>query len=165
MWNWDHQVVLIELLSWWPKLKCGLQTRGLTDSTGNENCFDPSRHRDVQLPSNELAATVCSWVPMNTGKTFCHTSIDALKKRHCCHKCCECMGMHIAWICLAVQIYNNYMHTASCRIMALLHRCQPSRFRRDTPEFDFYVPLSRFTNRLSRFLSSAVSAVQQLVHS
>ena len=41
-------------------------------------------------------------------------------------------------------------------------RCQPSRFRRDSPEFDCYVPLSRFTNLFSRFLSSAVSAVQQL---
>jgi len=30
----------IELLSWWPNVKCGLQIRGLTDSTGNENCFD-----------------------------------------------------------------------------------------------------------------------------
>jgi len=39
-------------------------------------------------------AAVCSWVSMNSGKTFCHTSIDALKKRRCCHKCCECMGMH-----------------------------------------------------------------------
>ena len=28
--------------------------------------------------------------------------------------------MHIVWICLAVQIYNNYMHTASCRITAIL---------------------------------------------
>jgi len=26
---------------------------------------------------------------MNSGKTFCQTSIDALKKRRCCHKCCE----------------------------------------------------------------------------
>jgi len=30
---------------WWPNVKCGLQTSGLTDPTGNENCFDPSRHR------------------------------------------------------------------------------------------------------------------------
>ena len=57
---------------------------------------------------------------MNSGKTFCQTSVDALKKRRCCHKCCENTGMHIAWICLAVQIYDNYMHTASCRITALL---------------------------------------------
>jgi len=62
-------------------------------------------------------AAVFSGVSM---KTFCQTSIDALKKCRCCHKCCECTGMHIAWIGLAVQIYNNYMHIASCRIMALL---------------------------------------------
>ena len=36
----------------------------------------------------------------------------------------------------------------------ILHRCQPSRFRQDGPEFDCYVPLSRFTNLLSDFLSS-----------
>ena len=45
VWNRDHKVVLIELLSWWPNVKCGLQTRGLTDSTGNESCFDPSRQK------------------------------------------------------------------------------------------------------------------------
>jgi len=38
----DHKVVLIELLSWWPSVKCGQQTHGLTDSTRNENCFDRS---------------------------------------------------------------------------------------------------------------------------
>ena len=45
VWNWNHKVVPIELLSWWPNVKCGLQTRGLTDSTGNEKCSDPCRHR------------------------------------------------------------------------------------------------------------------------
>jgi len=48
---------------------------------------------------------------MNSGKTLCQTSIDALKKRLCCNKCCERTGMHIAWISLTVQIlliYNNY---------------------------------------------------------
>ena len=65
-------------------------------------------------------AALCSWVSMNSGKTFCQTSIDALKKRCCCQKCCERTGMHIAWLCLAIQIYNNYMHTASCRITAIL---------------------------------------------
>ena len=37
----------------------------------------------------------------------------------------------------------------------ILHRCQLSRFRQDSSEFDCYVLLSRFTNLLSRFLSSA----------
>jgi len=31
------------------------------------------------------------------------------------------------------------------------HRCQRYRFRRDSPEYDCYVLLSRFTNLLSRF--------------
>ena len=31
------------------------------------------------------------------------------------------------------------------------HTCQPSLFRRDCTDFDFYVPLSSFTNPLSRF--------------
>jgi len=44
-----------------------------------------------------------------------------------------------------------------------IHKCQPSRFRQDSPEFGCYVPLFLFTNLLSHFLSSAVSAVQQLV--
>jgi len=35
------------------------------------------------------------------------------------------------------------------------HRCQPSRFRRDSPKFDCYVPLSHFANLLSRFWSFA----------
>jgi len=53
-------------------------------------------------------------------------------------------------------LYLLYVH--SC--VDNQHRCQPSRFRRDGPEFDCYVPLSRFTYLLSCFLSSAVSAVQ-----
>jgi len=32
VWNYDHEVVLIELPSWWPNVKCRLQTCGLTDS-------------------------------------------------------------------------------------------------------------------------------------
>jgi len=35
-----------------------------------------------------------------------------------------------------------------------MHRRQPSRFRRDSPEFDCYGPLSCFTNLSSRFFSS-----------
>ena len=35
--------------------------------------------------------------------------------------------------------------------MGVSHTCQPSRFRRDCTDFDCYVPLSRFTNPLSRF--------------
>jgi len=48
---------------------------------------------------------------MNSGKTFYQTSINTLKKRRCCHKCCERTGMHIAWICLAVKIYNKAVAT------------------------------------------------------
>ena len=53
--------------------------------------------------------------------------------------------------------------------MILDHRCEPSCFRRDCTDFDYYVPLSHFTKFLSRSdaasnLSITVnnSSVQQL---
>jgi len=63
-------------------------------------------------------AAVCSWESMNCEKTFCQTPIDALKKRRCCHKCCE-------WTeCTSRGSVpqSRYMHTAAapCRITALL---------------------------------------------
>ena len=63
-----------------------------------------------------------------------------------------------------MQLFTLCM-AAKDKKAGLSHRCQPSSFRWDSPEFNCYVPLSRFTNSLSHILSSAVSAVQQLVHS
>ena len=41
------------------------------------------------------------------------------------------------------------------------HRCQPSRFRRDSPAFWCFVPLSRFNSPLSRFFSSQSCSLQK----
>jgi len=65
---------------------------GLTDSrthTGMKIAFilaDMERTVNIKWASH---AAVCSWESMNSGKTFCQTPIDALRKRRCCHKCCE----------------------------------------------------------------------------
>ena len=61
-------------------------------------------------------AAVCSWESMNSGKTFCQTLMNALQKRRCCHKCCECMECTSR----GSVPQSSYMHTASCRITALL---------------------------------------------
>jgi len=63
-----------------------------------------------------------------------------------------------------MQLFTLCM-AAKDKKAGLSHRCQPSSFRQDRPEFDCYVPLSHFTSFLSHISSSAVSAVQQLVHS
>jgi len=54
---------------------------------------------------------------MNSGKTFCQSSINAVKKRRCCHKCCEWTGMHIAWISLAVQIFIYLFIIIICTLL------------------------------------------------
>ena len=53
---------------------------------------------------------------MNCRKTFCQTSTDNLKKRCCCHKCCECTE------CTSHGSVpqSRYMHTAPCGITALI---------------------------------------------
>ena len=61
-------------------------------------------------------AAVCSWESMNSGKIFCQTSMNALKKRRCCHKCCECMKCTSR----GSVPQSRYMHTTSCRITELL---------------------------------------------
>ena len=80
-----------------PNVKCGLDslTRGLTDS--RTHGLIPEMKIALILADMEHTvnikwasrAAVCSWESMNYRNTFCQTLIDALKKRCCCHKCCE----------------------------------------------------------------------------
>lgn len=45
---------------------------------------------------NELAVLLSGF--MNSGKAFCQTATDALRKHYCCHKCCECIPhIVLAW--------------------------------------------------------------------
>ena len=91
-----------------------LQTHGLIPEMRTALILaDMERTVNIKWASH---AAVCSWESMNCWKTFCQTSIGALKKSHCCHKCCECTECTSR----GSVLQSRYMHTAPCRITALL---------------------------------------------